>query len=170
MRKARRGLARHRGSSGARTDEDNVGIRGPRKKPRGLSGRGETSAEDCKKEDMQKKVAAPTRLGETKGPARSRDEVEGEVAADSKSAVKKKGKVNLSIEKAFTYVEDIDIEILRLKKPPRELKKANFSTNSGLPTEGDSPHHFCQNAVFSDLLRKLFKRLYGDGGRNGLYF
>ena len=59
-------------------------------------------------------------------------------------------------------VEDVEDEIARLKKPPRQLKKHDFKTEFGLPDEGDNPHYFRKNIVSAETLKKLFGKPYGE--------
>ena len=78
-----------------------------------------------------------------------------------RSSAKAKGKGKDRWLKVFRCVEDVEDEIARLKKPPRQLKKHNFKTEFGLQDEGDNPHHFCKNIVFAEILTKLFGKPYG---------
>ena len=104
-----------------------------------------------------------------------------------RSTTKAKGKGKDRSLKVFRCVEDVEDEIARLKKPPRQLKKSPqqlkksprqlkksgrgfktiFKTEFGLQDEGDNPHHFRKNTVSAEILRKLFGKPYGKSGRAG---
>ena len=84
-----------------------------------------------------------------------------------RTTAKTKGKGKDRSLKVFRCVEDVEDEIARLKKPPRQLKKHDFKTEFGLQDKGDNSHHFCKNTVSVETLRKLFGKPYGESGRAG---
>lgn len=149
-------------------DEVEEGAATPAQKKMGGATRGPAPSREV--EEGAATPALKRTGGATRGRAQSRDEDDGEQQAVSKSTAKKKGKRNVRSEKAFNCVEDVDEEIERLKKPPRELKKADFAGEYGLSNEGDNPHHFRRGTVSGDTVRRLFGKPYGDGGRSGFYW
>ena len=84
-----------------------------------------------------------------------------------RTTAKTKGKGKDRSLKVFRCVEDVEDEIVRLKNPPRQLKKHDFKTEYGLEDEGDNPHHFRKNTVSAETLRKLFGKPYGESGWAG---
>ena len=65
-------------------------------------------------------------------------------------------------------IDKVDLEIARLKQPPRALTREDFQREyPTLASDGDNPHRFQKERVSPTLLKELFGEPYGDGGRQG---
>lgn len=108
----------------------------------------------------------PARSGRSGVPS-GNEEDPRELQEGDRTTAKAKGKGKDRSLKVFRSVEDVEDEIARLKKPPRQLKKHDFKTEFALEDEGENPHHFRKNTVPAETLRKLFGKPYGESGRAG---
>lgn len=168
-RAGRSGSARARDRQQEWSDDDGD-LRSARKKAKaGVRGGGAGEGSEGNAAPRKGAVSIPE-VREREGRPCARGDGGGavdEAGGAPKAAARKRAKSAGRSEKAFNSVQDVDEEIARLKKPPRELKKGDFQEEFGLPNEGDNPHHFRRNTVQAESLRKLFGKPYGDGGRSG---
>lgn len=102
------------------------------------------------------------RQSDLDGEAQEIDKSEDIGGRRKRSAPKKTPKPKLD------RIEQVDLEIARLKQPPRALTREDFQREyPKLVSNGDNPHRFRKGRVPTTLLTELFGEPYGDGGRQG---
>ena len=73
-----------------------------------------------------------------------------------------------TVKPLIEKIEEVDMEIARLKQPPKSMTRQNFKQQfPKLASEGENPHRFRKGRVNPASLQELFGEPYGEGGRQG---
>lgn len=117
--------------------------------------------------------SAGRRSGSTHSGRKSRQSAQGGPGEDNEISEdlgvnRRRSGVKKIIKPKIDRTDQVDLEIGRLRPPPRALTREDFKREyPTLASDGDNPHRFRKGRVSPALLKELFGEPYGDGGRQG---